>query len=159
MISLHIDTGREMRGGQWQLLYLLRGLVERGERALLLAPAGSDLLQAALAQRLDARPLGIVSLARGAGGADLIHAHDARAHNLGLLLNNPLVVSRRVAFAVKSSPWSRWKYRRASHFVAVSQFVKRMLLDAGVADERITVVHDGVPIPPLPAAPGSTGTT
>lgn len=154
MISLHIDTGREMRGGQWQVLYLLRGLVERGEKALLLSPAGSDLLQAALAQRLDARPLGMASLAGGARGVNLIHAHDARAHNLGLLIKKPLIVSRRVAFAIKRGPLSRWKYRRADHFIAVSQFIRRILVDAGIEDERITVVHDGVPIPPSQADPG-----
>ena len=83
--TLHIDTGREMRGGQWQALYLLLGLAERGHRVRLLAPAGSPLLQAALAQQLDARPLRVKDLAGAWSGADLIHAHDARAHTLAVL--------------------------------------------------------------------------
>ena len=148
MVSLHIDTGQEMRGGQWQVLYLLRGLEARGHAGRLLAPRRSELLQAAQAQRLDARPLRWSSLARALHGADLIHAHDARAHTLGLPFGKPLIVSRRVAFPVRRGFPSRWKYRRASHFLAVSEFVKATLLEAGVEASRITVVHDGVPIPP-----------
>ena len=152
MVSLHIDTGAEMRGGQWQVLYLVRGLAARGHTARLLAPEGSELLQAAQAQRLDARPLLMRSLLRASRGADLVHAHDARAHTLGLWFTKPLIVSRRVAFPVRRGVASRWKYRRAAHFIAVSEFVKRTLLAASVPESRVSVVYDGVPIPP-PAGP------
>jgi hypothetical protein len=53
-----------------------------------------------------------------------------------------LVVSRRVAFPVRS----RFKYRRASHYLAVSEFVKRVLQAGGVPEEKISVVYDGVPL-------------
>lgn len=148
MVSLHIDTGREMRGGQWQVLYLLRGLVAKGQEARLVAPQGSDLLQAAIAQRLVARPLGLPALLSASYGVDLIHAHDARAHTLALLIGKPLVVSRRVAFPVRRGFPSRWKYQHATHFIAISEFVKRTLLERALDESRITVVHDGIPIPP-----------
>ena len=148
MVSLHIDTGAEMRGGQWQVLYLLRGLQAQGHTTRLVAPQRSELFQAAQAQRLDARPLRMRSLLAASRGADLIHAHDARAHTLGCLFLKPLIVSRRVAFPIRRGLLSRWKYRRASHFIAVSEFVRRMLLASGVDAARISVVHDGVPIPP-----------
>lgn len=148
MVSLHIDTGHEMRGGQWQVLYLLRGLVAKGQEVRLLAPQESDLLRAALAQRLVARPLSLPALLSASYGADLVHAHDARAHTLALLIGKPLVVSRRVAFPVGRAFPSRWKYQHASHFIAISEFVKRMLLERALDESRITVVHDGVPIPP-----------
>jgi glycosyltransferase involved in cell wall biosynthesis len=79
-------------------------------------------------------------------GIDLIHAHDARAHTLAALQPNPVVVSRRVAFPVRRSVLSRWKYRRATHYIAVSQFVKRTLVEAGVDPGKISVVYDGVPL-------------
>lgn len=135
-----------MRGGQWQVLYLLRGLAEQGQRARLLAPPGSPLLQAAEAQHLDARPLRITGLFAATRGVDVIHAHDARAHTLAILTNRPSVVSRRVAFPVKRNLASRWKYSRAAHFIAVSECVRGELLQAGVDGSRIAVVHDGVPI-------------
>jgi glycosyltransferase involved in cell wall biosynthesis len=47
---------------------------------------------------------------------------------------------------VRRGVGSRWKYGRAAHFIAVSRYVRQTLLDAGIAEERITVVYDGVPV-------------
>jgi hypothetical protein len=155
---LHIDSGVEMRGGQWQALYLMRGLAAAGHQVRLLTPADSPLMEHALADRIDARPLGIAALAGATSGVHLIHAHDARAHTLALLGGKPVVVSRRVAFPVRRGVGSRWKYGRAAHYIAVSQCVKQTLLDAGIAPERITVVYDGVPIvTPPPKSDGRSG--
>jgi glycosyltransferase involved in cell wall biosynthesis len=41
---------------------------------------------------------------------------------------------------------SRWKYGRANHYIAVSAFVKMQLVAAGVPDQKINIVHDGVPV-------------
>lgn len=153
MVSVHVDTGLEMRGGQWQALYLARGLAEQGHVTYLLAPKDSPLLKAALAEGLEASPLNLGALALVSRSADLIHAHDARAHTLGTLFAQPLIVSRRVAFPVRRGLLSRWKYRRATQYLAVSQFVKQKLLEAGVDDSRVTVVYDGVPIPPPAQGP------
>jgi len=135
-----------MRGGQWQALYLIRGMIAAGHRARLLAPAGSQLMQAAAAQGLDVQALSVGRLLGASREVDLIHAHDGRAHTLALVARKPLVVSRRVAFPVRRSVASRWKYGRAAHYLAVSQFVKHTLVDAGVEPEKITVVYDGVPL-------------
>jgi glycosyl transferase family 1/glycosyl transferase family 4 len=152
MRTLHVDTGREMRGGQWQALYLL----ERLKDATLLAPAQSPLLSEARKRGLEAYPLSVVALAKMARRADLVHAHDAKAHTLAALAGGaPLVVSRRVGFAVRRSIGSRWKYARAARYLAVSRYVAARLSGAGVQEERIRVVYDGVPIPsPGRAEPG-----
>lgn len=137
-----------MRGGQWQAYYLMGGLAAKGHRVRLLAPAGSPLLKAAQAQRLDARPLRGPFLS--ATDADLVHAHDARAHTLGLLSRRPLVVSRRVGFPIRRTLASRLKYRRASQYIAVSNYVKQVLEEGGVEPEKISVVYDGVSIGAAP---------
>jgi len=54
----------------------------------------------------------------------------------------PLVVSRRVAFEIGS----RWKYGRAERYIAVSDFVKSVLVRGGVPAGRVSVVYDGVPV-------------
>jgi Glycosyl transferases group 1/Glycosyltransferase Family 4 len=155
---LHIDSGVEMRGGQWQALYLMRGLAAAGHQVRLLTPAGSPLMEKMQADGVDARPLGIAALGGATSGVDLIHAHDARAHTLALLGGKPAVVSRRVAFPVRRGVGSRWKYGRAAHYIAVSQCVKRTLIEAGILAERITVVYDGVPIElPPPKSEGRSG--
>jgi hypothetical protein len=62
-------------------------------------------------------------------------------------------VSRRVAFPPQTNPLSHWKYRRAAHYLAVSHFVERTLLESGIDASKITVVYDGVPV--LPPSNGS----
>ena len=148
MRILHLDSGREMRGGQWQVLSLHRGLIDDGYDSVLLAPEGSPLLEAAGEADLPRdilRPLRLGLLSRQ---FDLVHAHDARSHTLAALFSRvPFVVSRRVAFPIRRSPVSRWKYRRPSLFLAVSRHVGMQLRDAGVEESRIEVVYDGVAVP------------
>ena len=52
MRILHLDSGREMRGGQWQVLRLHQGLTEAGLDSLLLARSDSPLAAAARAASL-----------------------------------------------------------------------------------------------------------
>src|SRR5262245_36414395 len=143
MRILHLDTGREMRGGQWQVLRLIEGLAAAGIESTLLARAGAPLFTAARKQGWRVEPISLTRLILMARRHNLIHAHDARSHTAGSLIRSKrLVVSRRVAFPVGS----RWKYGRAARYLAVSEFVKGVLIEGGVADSRISVVHDGVPI-------------
>lgn len=152
MRVLHLDSGSAMQGGQWQVTYLLHGLVRRGMDCRLLAPAGSPLLAAARKLGFDAQESGRLRVLRHAAQFDLIHAHDAGAHTLALLCACPLVVSRRVAFPLKRTPFSRFKYNRPAHFLAVSHYVQNVLLNAGIPEHKISVVYDGVPLP-LPSSP------
>lgn len=156
MRILHVDTGRLMRGGQHQALYLIEGLAERGHTCTLLAPGGSEPARAAAERGFEVRPLSLPSLWRLSRACDIVHAHSARAHTLAALAGAPrLVVSRRVAFPLKRGRLSRWKYSRAAHFLAVSDHVKRTLLAADVPPEKVSVVYDGVPLL-QPSQGGST---
>ena len=149
MTILHLDSGREMRGGQWQALRLMDGLRQEGIAGTMLCPRGSRLSAKARALGLDVHALSLWSVYRLSRQADLVHAHDAHAHTLAVALAGaPLVVSRRVAFPIQS----RWKYRHAARYAAVSQFVKSVMTDGGVPEDKIEVIYDGVPLgEPVPA--------
>ena len=162
MRILHLDSGKEMRGGQWQVLRLIEGLAQAGVDSTLLARSDAPLYAAARDKGWRVEPLGLVRALLASRRYDLVHAHDARTHTLGALISGvplvvplvdplvvPLVVSRRVAFAVRS----RWKYRRPTRFIAVSEYVKSVLVQGGVPAGKIGVVYDGVPLLPV-----STGT-
>lgn len=154
MRVLHVDTGRTMRGGQWQLLLLARGLrahgveqrfLVRGELLARLRDEGFQAAEASLWAVLRARPTA------------LTHAHDARAHSWAVLARKrPLIVARRVAFPVKTGLLSRVKYKRADLYIAVSQYVGRCLTDAGVEPSKIRVVYDGGEAVP-PTSPTAAG--
>jgi hypothetical protein len=68
MRILHLDAGREMRGGQWQVLRLIEGLAGAGVESTLLARAGSPLEGAARDARL-ARRAARFRAGRAAGAA------------------------------------------------------------------------------------------
>jgi len=149
MRILHVDSGREMRGGQWQVLRLVLALDAAGLENTLLAPAASPLFRKARQAGVDTRPLTALSLFRLSRRAGLVHAHDARSHTLAALVSAAsFVVSRRVAFPARS----RWKYGRAAHYLAVSEFVRRTLLEAGVPESSVSVVYDGIRVPDAPAS-------
>ncbi|HEY4084361.1 MAG TPA: glycosyltransferase family 4 protein [Bryobacteraceae bacterium] len=148
MRVLHLDSGREMRGGQWQVLRLHEALLAAGHKSLLLAKEGGPLLSAAR----ECEALRPARLRQLSGDFDLVHTHDALSHTLAAVLSKaPFVVSRRVAFPVKTSAVSRWKYGRARRYLAVSKYVAGILSQAGVDDSRIDVVYDGVEVPATPA--------
>jgi glycosyltransferase involved in cell wall biosynthesis len=143
MRILHLDAGREMRGGQWQVLRLIQGLDAAGIQSTLLARPEGPLFAAARREGWRVEPLGLTRAAMLARRHDVVHAHDARTHTLGAIVRGaPLVVARRVSFPVGS----RWKYGRARRYIAVSEFVKGVLMEGGVPADRISVVYDGVPL-------------
>jgi hypothetical protein len=146
MRVLHLDSGTEMRGGQWQVLSLLKGL---GAGNVLLTPADGPLMAEAKTAGIQAAGLSMLSLGAMARDFDLVHAHDARSHTWAAALAPavPLVVSRRVGFAVGQTFLSRWKYGRASRYLAVSEHVKRKLVEAEIPADKISVVYDGVDVP------------
>ena len=128
MRVLHVDLGREMRGGQCQVLSLIDELRAHAVDQTLLGPFGEPF-----------------SIPRLRASCDLVHAHCAKSHTLAALFARaPLVVSRRVAFPIKRGLLSRWKYSRPVLFLAVSNYVAGKLMEAGVPSRKIEVVYDGV---------------
>jgi hypothetical protein len=128
----------------------VEGLAAAGVESTLLARQNAPLFEAARKNGWRVEPLGLIRAVMLARKHDLVHAHDARSHTLGAIVRGaPLVVSRRVMFPVRS----RWKYGRARRYLAVSEFVKRVLMAGGVPEEKISVVYDGVPV--LESPPGT----
>src|SRR5262245_2862885 len=129
MRVLHLDSGRNMAGGQWQVLRLIQGLTAAGVDSTLLARKDSPLFTAAEPKGWLVEPL---TPFRAARKYDLVHAHDARGHTLAALVGAPrLIVARRVAFPIHFTAASRWKYSKATHYIAVSEFVRGILIGAG----------------------------
>jgi L-malate glycosyltransferase len=159
----HLDTGRSWRGGQAQVLHLVRGLAARGHSCLLLAPPG-PLLERAQAAGIEGRPWwpraewDVVAVLRAAGelrrfGAEIAHCHSAHAHATGVpaarLAGVPgAVVSRRVDFAVGGNALSRLKYRLpVDRYLCISRGVMEVMRAGGIPAERLALVPSGVELP------------
>ncbi len=157
MHVLHLDSGKTMRGGQWQTLYLMVGQKTIGWDPLLLAPPGSPLYQEVMKRGVAVGPLTLWGVAKQSKNVAITHAHDARSHTIAALAaRGPFVVSRRVAFPLRTGWLSRWKYSKPRRFLAISAYVARQLRDYGIPEERIGIVYDGVPVEPSSGAHGSS---
>lgn len=160
---LHIESGRHLYGGARQVLYLLEGLKAEGVRNVLVCPAGSEIAAAASphVDRLYAvrmggdLDLGMVSRLKRLmqeETPDLVHVHSRRGADVfgGLaakLSGIPAVLSRRV-----DNPESRFvvrhKYRLYEKVITISEGIRRVLLDEGLALEKVVCVRSAVDAEP-----------
>jgi len=153
------DTGRDWRGGQAQVLSLMRGLRARGHSSLLFAPA-APLSERASAEGFEARrwrPLlewDLLAIAAAAvvlrrRAIEIVHCHTARAHASGALaariVGLPVVVSRRVPLPVRANPLSALKYRvGVERYLCVSRSVMETMRCSGIPEERLALVPSGI---------------
>jgi glycosyltransferase involved in cell wall biosynthesis len=156
---LHINTARTWRGGEKQTLLLNCHLNRLGFKTAVICPAGSVLADRLAERSLPAyvvplrSELDMVSAWQIAAIArriqpGILHMHTAHAHTLGMLSSVfhrvPVnIVSRRVDFRIKGM-LSRIKYRFPDRYIAVSHAVKRILLEDGIPEAKVTTVYSGV---------------
>lgn len=151
---VHVASGREWRGGQRQVWLLAGALGQSGAEQVVITGTGTE-----LAGRLQSSGVRIRT-ATWKAGLDprvlwpilqelrrphaVLHAHDAHSLTLSgvcsALTGAPLVVTRRVAFALRH----RFFWRRADRIIAISSAVRDALLAAGLTAERLIVIPDGV---------------
>jgi len=158
---LHVDTEHGWRGGERQALWLATELARRGHRSIVAARAGEPLAIRSTEAGLDVvpcSPLGELDpraalqlhAAIRRERIDVVHAHTAHAVAIGALATigtrTPMVVARRVDFPLRANAGTRWKYGRAAAIVAVSDAVRRVLVDGGINPSLVTVVPDGVDV-------------
>ena len=156
---VHLDTERGWRGGERQAFWLARELARLGHHSVMAARDGGPLASAAQAAALPVVPCAPLFSADPVAAwrlraflarerIDLVHAHTANAVTLGALATAgtgaALVVTRRVDFPLNRGIGTRWKYARAVHVIAISHRVRDVLVESGVAPERVTIVPDGV---------------
>lgn len=160
---LMADSERTWRGGQGQVLLLMRGLAELGQDVTLAAPAHGPLFERSADLHVKRVPwrgtsslLSVLELRTiiAGGRFDIVHSHASRAHgamavaNLGQRAKH--VVSRRVDFDVARGPWGKWKYLRgADAYIAISDGVRAVLERGGVPASAITVAASGIELEKL----------
>lgn len=161
MRVLVADLERVWRGGQEQALLLMTGLERRGHEAELVAVRNSAV--ASRAQAAGIRTHTVSDTARRLGAAmrlrqllrqqrfDIAYANEPHALTAAWLARAhrhvPLASARRVAFPLSRGGISLARYRAAARILAISEAVRRELLAAGLHNEYIELVPDGVEIP------------
>lgn len=161
----HLNTEPTWRGGEQQVLYLATAQAAGGHRPTVFAQPGSP-----MALRAREAGLPVVEL-RTRGEADLpamsrlarwlrehpvdvLHMHTTHAHTIGVVAawwaraSARRVVSKRTDFSIFRHSFlglNRLKYLHGvDRYIAISEAVRRVLIDDGVPAARIAVVPSGV---------------
>lgn len=155
----HVDTERTWRGGQAQVFSLIKGLAARGHFNLSIVTRDGELskkMKAAQRSVFEIGSLGewdfitahFVNRKLKEEKIDVVHAHSGHAVALAAIstlgTRIPVVVTRRVDFPLSKNIFSRWKYKRARRFIAISHKVKDVLIESGVPSDKITIVPSGI---------------
>ena len=163
MKILHINTERTWRGGEQQTLYLLKGLKAHRIACDLVCQTHSPMEERAARAGINIYPIAM----RGEADLpatlkirklihkskyDIIHSHTSHAHSLAFLASIGTgikrLVTRRVDFSIYRRSFLRLngiKYRHmADYYIAISQKIKEVLVNDGLSDQRIFIVHSGI---------------
>ncbi|MFV1959666.1 MAG: glycosyltransferase, partial [Planctomycetota bacterium] len=173
---LHVSSGRAWRGGEAQILHLMRGLAGRGLPQRLLAPRGGALARRAREAGLPVEPIPFRNeadgraLARVVGairrlGPAVAHLHTSQAHGIGAVAARlagrrrpAVVVTRRVEYSIFRHSFlglDRLKYDPGADLVlCVSERIRDVLLADGLAPERLVLVPDGIDVGAFAPLPG-----
>ncbi|MBI3820776.1 MAG: glycosyltransferase [Planctomycetes bacterium] len=172
MRALHINTNRDMGGGERQVLALVAGSAAHGAHAEILCREDGALMAAADARRVVARPLRLriaydpfavreIIKYLKSSVFDILHVHDGAAASVGVaaarIAGVPVIVHRRIASPLRNSFFTKLKYdpSRIARFIAVSSVVKNALVASGIPGAKIAVVHSGIDIAAMDALPRS----
>ncbi len=172
---LHLDSERGWSGGQTQVYTLLQHLDLRACSNAVVSPRDSLLLGRCRDDGLDTFGVRMRHYADAFSAArlawifrthspDVIHMHSSTAHFLGVwarwLVRSTAatVFTRRMDYRLRRAPLMRLPYRLLTdRVVAISQGVRRALVESGISDRRIEVISDAVDVErfrpvPRPAA-------
>ncbi|MDP8256200.1 MAG: glycosyltransferase family 4 protein [Candidatus Alcyoniella australis] len=164
MRVLQVNSSHGWSGGQYQVLLLSLGLVQRGHDVTIACPPGSQLAQRAARAGLDVFEIRMkkeydlpavfklhkLMLERR---IEVVNPHKPNPFSLAspaaAWAKVPvLVVSRRVSFPIGRNFFSRlkWKHYKIDGFIAVSDQIKRVLIDCNVEPERVRVIYSGTDV-------------
>ncbi|HAH31280.1 MAG TPA: hypothetical protein DCL44_03085 [Elusimicrobia bacterium] len=166
----HLDDGRELRGGQGQLLNLAKELSALGHRNIIICRKNSPLSREAARLKLKTfflpfffewDPVSAIILrckikseTKNQAWPAILHSHTSHtaAHSwlAGLGLNCVRIVHRRVDFTSCRGISTDLKYARASRVIAISGPVRDMLIKAGLPPEKITMVNSSIDLSAAP---------
>jgi glycosyltransferase involved in cell wall biosynthesis len=151
---LHIDTGKEWRGGQRQAFFLHEGLINHGYESRMVCHSDGELVKKVdnpypLNFKSEVDPVYIFKLLKiiKEYKPDIIHSHDSHSLTPCIFaskLNSSfhLVHTRRVDFPLKKKFFNKYKSKKVK-LVAISQAVRDIISESGISKDKIELVYSG----------------
>lgn len=164
MRVVHVETGLHLYGGAQQVIYLSKGLLERGIDSIIVCPPESAINTLARYQHLPVRnivchgDLDLIFAFRlraclGDERPDIVHCHSRRGADFfggraALMAGVPAVLSRRVD-SRDSGFIAERRYSPFRKIVAISNNVATKLCASGVDPESIVTIRSAVDVAAL----------
>lgn len=163
MKILHVEAGMNLYGGALQVYYLLSGLQHEACENILVCPQGSRIAEAArdkvsktyaIPMRGDLDLAFIFRLYRiiRQERPDIVHLHSRRGADLlggmaarwaSRTTGCRVLLTRRVDNP-EPRTWVNIKYRLYDHIVTISQGIRQVLLNEGLAPDKVSCVPSAV---------------
>lgn len=170
MKILHIDEQLTWRGGEQQACWLMQGLCSHGFEVYAIGKEHSEFIDRLrqiphirtfslpLKSEFDLYSARKIAQITKENKIDIIHAHTSHAHSLALLSTffHPIpktIVSRRVSFLPAKNFFSKWKYNKTDLIIPVSNYVAKILKEAGIPENKIKVVRSSVDLSHIHVSP------
>lgn len=168
MTILHVSTALSWRGGEQQLIYLYQELEKRYGSSLqqfIFCVKKSTLahycekyqLQYGTCKKIfSLNPYFAYVLSKYARHckADIVHTHDSHAHSMAVIaadlfgVKQPIVVARRVDFAISNSFFSMYKYNhmQVKKIICVSKAIAQISAHSIKDKSKIMTIYSGIDI-------------
>ena len=162
MKVLHLSSEKSWRGGEQQMAYLIEELGKLGVDSRVAARKDSAFEKWCGGKNIPCFTLGFKNdfdLASAfrlkqectQENFDLLHLHSSRSHGIAFLsaiLGNgtPMILSRRVDFALKKNIFSQWKYNHTGikKIICVSEKIREIVSSSVKHPQRCVTVYDGI---------------
>ncbi len=170
MKVLHLSGAISWRGGEQQLFYLQEAVQLTDIEQFIVCPYNSELYN----RLLNTPNLNLIGFRKTISinlylayklkkictkkNIDIIHAHDSHAHTYAFISawlfgnKTPIIVHRRVAFAIGKSLFSKLKYNHKSihKIICISKAIREIMLKYISNADILKVVHSGIDLNRFP---------
>jgi glycosyltransferase involved in cell wall biosynthesis len=172
LLIFHLDDGKELRGGQRQLLYLVKELNKLGHINPIICRKNSPLEHTAKRKGFDTMTLPYffewdpvsafllnhkikaMAAAYDYRKPPILHAHTSHTAAISYLSSLGMdcvrIAHRRVDFVPHRGWSSKFKYGKAHRVIAISAPVKNIMLSLGLSQEKISVVNSTIDLDETP---------
>ncbi len=172
MKVLHLSSEKTWRGGEQQMAYLIAESIKHNIEPLVACRKGSAFSTYCKQQKIKHYDLGFrneidvftalkLLFICKKEHIGILHAHSSHSQAMAVLSaffgnKTPIVLSRKVDFAIKNNVLSKWKFNHKSikRIICVSNAIKEILLPDLKRTNHLSVIHDGIDLKRFPYKKG-----
>jgi len=159
---LHLSSEKHLRGGERQIILLVKELNKRGVTSWISCRTGSSFskycrennwlfTELPFRNSFDIKSIWRLNEFCQKQQIDIVHVHSGKSHSIAVLsavIGNKaqLVLSRRVCYPIKENWFTKWKYNHSSikKIISISKAVQTQVLKILKARYRSTIIYSGI---------------